>query len=59
MYTIQVSSCISVQGDLVETLPNGDAIIRDGRQFYRGRTISSAPQASQNRIRPETRPQQV
>jgi len=38
--TIQVSSCVSVQGDLVEALPNGDAIIRDGRTTYRGRTIA-------------------
>lgn len=59
MYTIQVSSCISVQGELVEAFPNGDAIIRDGRQVYRGRAISSAPQAGQNRIRTESRPQQV
>ena len=42
--TIQLSSCVSVQGDLVEALPNGDAIISDGRTTYRGRTI--APVAS-------------
>ena len=30
--TIQVSSCVSVQGELVEQLPNGDAIVRDGAQ---------------------------
>ena len=38
--TIQVSSCVSVQGDLVEALPNGEAIIRDGGQIYRGRPIA-------------------
>ena len=43
--TIQVSSCVSVQGDLVEHLPNGDVIIRDGMHVYRGRPIApiSAP----------------
>ena len=40
--TIQVSSCVSVQGDFVELLPNGDMLIRDGMQLYRGRPI--APQ---------------
>lgn len=38
--TIQVSSCVSVQGDLVESLPNGEAVIRDGNQLYRGRPIA-------------------
>jgi hypothetical protein len=38
--TIQLSSCVSVQGDLVEALPNGEAIIRDGGQVYRGRPIA-------------------
>lgn len=43
--TIRVSSCVSAQGELVEHLPNGDAIVRDGRQTYRGRLIApmSAP----------------
>jgi hypothetical protein len=38
--TIRLSSCVSVQGDLVEALPNGEAIIRDGDQVYRGRPIA-------------------
>jgi hypothetical protein len=38
--TIRLSSCVSVQGDLVEALPNGEAIIRDGGQVYRGRPIA-------------------
>ncbi|MFO1141462.1 MAG: hypothetical protein U1E59_03565 [Amaricoccus sp.] len=38
--TIQVSSCVSAQGDLVEQLPNGDVVIRDGGQTYRGRPIA-------------------
>jgi hypothetical protein len=40
--TIQVSSCVSVQGDFVELLPDGDMLIRDGGHLYRGRPI--APQ---------------
>jgi hypothetical protein len=38
--TIRVSSCVSAQGDLVERLPNGDAVIRDGAHVYRGRPIA-------------------
>jgi hypothetical protein len=38
--TVQVSSCVSVQGFLVERLPNGDAIVSDGRKIYRGRAIA-------------------
>ena len=30
--TIQVSTCVSAQGELVEHLPNGEAIVRDGGQ---------------------------
>jgi hypothetical protein len=37
--TIQVSSRVSAQGDLVELLPNGEAVIRDGDTIYRGRPI--------------------
>lgn len=51
--TIQVSSCVSAQGDLVEQLPNGDVVIRDGGQTYRGRPIApiaaSAPTARRPR----------
>ena len=38
--TVQVSSCVSVQGFLVEHLPNGDAIVSDGLKTYRGRPIA-------------------
>jgi len=38
--TIQVSTCVSAQGELVENLPNGEAIVRDGGHTYRGRPIS-------------------
>ena len=38
--TIQVSSCVSAQGELVEHLPNGDVVIRDGGTVYRGRPIA-------------------
>lgn len=38
--TVQVSSCVSVQGFLVEQLPNGDAIVSDGLKTYRGRPIA-------------------
>jgi hypothetical protein len=43
--TVQVSSCVSVQGDLVERLPNGDAVVRDGLNVYRGRPVSPIPAA--------------
>lgn len=38
--TIQVSSRVSVQGDFVEWLPNGHAVVRDGLNVYRGRPIA-------------------
>jgi hypothetical protein len=38
--TVQVSSCVSVQGFLVEHLPNGEAIVSDGLKTYRGRPIA-------------------
>ena len=38
--TVQLSSCVSVQGDLVERLPNGDAVVSDGIKVYRGRAIA-------------------
>jgi hypothetical protein len=39
--TIQLSSCVSAQGDVIEQLPNGDVVIRDGGNVYRGRPIAS------------------
>ncbi len=41
--TVQVSSCVSVQGFLVEHLPNGEAIVSDGLKTYRGRPIAPLP----------------
>jgi hypothetical protein len=38
--TIQVSSCVSAQGDLVEHLPNGEVVIRDGDTVHRGRPVA-------------------
>lgn len=40
--TIQTSSCVLVQGELVESLADGRIVIRDGETEYRGRPISSA-----------------
>ena len=37
--TIQVSSRVSVRGDFVKWLPNGEALVRDGLNLYRGRPI--------------------
>ena len=38
--TIQLSSCVSVQGETVEVLGNGDVIIRNGGTLYRGRPLA-------------------
>ncbi|MEM8572502.1 MAG: hypothetical protein AAGG56_16570 [Pseudomonadota bacterium] len=37
--TIQLSSCVSVHGEFVETLKNGEVIVRVGKSTYRGRPI--------------------
>lgn len=37
--TIQLSSCVSVQGELVETLGNGEILVKDGKTVYRGRPV--------------------
>jgi hypothetical protein len=47
--TIQVSSCVSAQGDLVEQLPNGDVVVRDGVNTYRGRPIAPIAAAAVDR----------
>lgn len=39
--TIRVSSCVSVQGEFVQMLENGDMLIRDGRTLYRGRPVGA------------------
>jgi hypothetical protein len=40
--TIQLSSCVSVQGEVVETLADGRAVIRVGEREFRGRPILKA-----------------
>ncbi len=55
--TVQVSSCVAVQGFLVEHLPNGDAIVSDGLKTYRGRPI--APFATERRLRVVTEPERA
>ena len=37
--TIRVSSCVSIQGEFVESLSNGDVLVRDGVKLYRGQPI--------------------
>ena len=39
--TIQVSSCVLIQGEFVEALADGRVVIRDGKTEYRGRSIST------------------
>ncbi|HVL22022.1 MAG TPA: hypothetical protein VM422_13760 [Amaricoccus sp.] len=38
--TIQVSSRVSVQGEIVERLPDGRVVIRDGLNVYRGLPVA-------------------
>lgn len=38
-YTVQLSSHVSVQGLLVESLANGDVVICDGNRKWRGRPV--------------------
>jgi hypothetical protein len=37
--TVQLSSCVSAQGELVEILGNGEVLIKDGTTIYRGRPV--------------------
>lgn len=37
--TIRVSSCVSIQGEFVKSLANGDVLVRDGLKVYRGQPI--------------------
>lgn len=56
--TIQVSTCVSVQGETVEVLANGEVVVRDGQKLYRGwpigkqrpfrRRASAVPDAVRN-----------
>jgi hypothetical protein len=38
--TIQLSSRVSVQGSVIERLPDGEVLIRAGGRLYRGRPIA-------------------
>ena len=38
--TIIVSSCVSVQGTFVQSLPNGLIIVRDGKTDYYGKPVT-------------------
>lgn len=38
--TIQLSSRVSVQGEIVERLPDGQVVVRDGLNTYRGLPIA-------------------
>jgi hypothetical protein len=38
--TITLASCISVQGELVATLPSGELLVRAGSKVYRGRPVA-------------------
>ncbi|MFT3972677.1 MAG: hypothetical protein QM699_04275 [Amaricoccus sp.] len=38
--TIQVSSRVSVYGELVERLPDGQVVVRDGLNVYRGQPVA-------------------
>lgn len=37
--TIQLSSCVTIQGEFVEALANGEVVVRDGKSIYRGKPI--------------------
>jgi len=37
--TIAIGSCVSVQGEFVGMLANGEIVIRDGAKVYRGHPV--------------------
>ncbi len=41
--TIQLSSCVLVQGEFVEVLADGQIVVRDGMTMYRGQPIAKRP----------------
>jgi hypothetical protein len=47
LQTIRLSSCVSVQGELVELLLNGDAVIRVGDREFRGKPVGRGAAARQ------------
>ena len=40
-HTIQLSSCVSVQGTFVASLANGEIVINDGSRTWRGRPVAA------------------
>lgn len=52
--TIQLSSCISVQGEIVEFLSDGTVLVRDGSTLYRGRPVEARDEAPARAVRPFT-----
>jgi hypothetical protein len=42
LHTIMMGSCVSVQGLLVKTLPDGRVQVRVGTQLFTGRPVSQA-----------------
>ncbi len=53
--TIQLSSCISAQGEIVEVLLDGTVLIRDGETLYRGRPIELSADATPKPRKPKPR----
>lgn len=49
--TILLSSCVSVQGECVEMLANGEIVIRDGEKTYRGRPVGELRVAETRSVR--------
>jgi hypothetical protein len=45
--TIRLSSCVSVHGEVVEALKNGEVVVRDGSTVYRGRPIGKVSRIAQ------------
>jgi hypothetical protein len=43
--TISIGSCVSVQGLLVEQLPNGKMVVRVDEKNYIGKPVMSQPSA--------------
>ncbi len=39
--TIQLGSCVYVQGDVVRSLPNGHLVIRVGQQEFSGPSVAA------------------
>jgi hypothetical protein len=49
--TIRISSCVSVQGECVEVLNDGQVVIRVGQAEYRGRPIERRASVSEANAR--------